>query len=622
MLRCAVVAALSLSFAAVLAPAQTAPIQITADLTDAPRKLFHADVDLPAKPGAAAFITPQWIPGHHSPSGPVGDIVGVTFTAGGNTLPWRRDDVNLYEYHVTVPAGTTSVHAHLDYIASGRITTNMAVLEWEKLLLYPANVPVSNIPVQATVIVPQGWGIGTSLKPVTQYDPQHPAGGKVTYAPTTVELLEDSPIMTGQYFHEYALATELPVKHYMDVFGDEAADVALRPKVVDGLSDLVREAWAMYGSHHYDSYHFLLTLTQKGGGGGLEHHESSDNGQPEFTYANDDNLALGNYLLPHEFTHSWNGKYRRPAGLATPDYAQPMKGELLWVYEGLTDYMGNVLGARIGWQTPEVYRGWLAMNAATLDAKGGRAWRSTQDTAISVSVLRGGPGWANLRRGTDYYQEGDMLWLDVDTTIRKLTDDKKSLHDFMLVFTAKGGSTGPKVVPYDWKELVDDLNSVVKYDWDGFLKERVNDVTPHVDLKGVEQGGYKLVYNDRPSAYESLLLKQRGSIDVWFSLGLQLDNDGNITDVRVGSPADKARINPGMKILAVNGRMYTKGLMVGAVRESKTSTAPLRFILQNDTYALTADVDYHGGEQYPDLARVESAPAYLDEITAPMVKTP
>ena len=333
---------LPLVFLTTSAFAQIPPIQINADLSEAPRKLLHAEIDIPVSPGPLTLTTPKWIPGHHSPSGPVADITGVVFTADGKTLPWRRDDIDLYEFHLTVPAGVNSIHAHLDSIAAS-FTPNQAVLEWEKLLLYPAGVPVREIPIQASVNVPAGWGIGTSLTPISAYDPQHPAGGIVRYAATTVEMLEDSPIMTGRYFHEYALAPEITPKHYIDVFGEASEDVEIRPSVLDHWNRLVHEAGAMYGAPHYRSYHFLLALRGARGGGGLEHHESSDNSLPEKALTTDDNEMVANDLLPHEFTHSWNGKYRRPAGLATPDYATPMKGVLLWVYEVPTADLGAVL---------------------------------------------------------------------------------------------------------------------------------------------------------------------------------------------------------------------------------------------------------------------------------------
>jgi predicted metalloprotease with PDZ domain len=610
--------ALSLILVAASAFAQKPPIQITADLSEAPRKLLHAELEIPVSAGPLVLTTPKWIPGHHSPSGPVADITGVVFTADGKTLSWRRDDVDLYEFHLTIPAGVNSMHAHLDSIASN-FGNNLAVLEWEKLLLYPAGIPVREIPIQAAVNVPAGWGIGTSLTPISAYDPQHPAGGMVRYAATTVEMLEDSPIMTGSYFHEYALAPDITPKHYMDVFGEAAEDVEIRPSVLDHWNRLVYEAGAMYGAPHYRSYHFLLALHGTTGGGGLEHHESSDNSLPERALTTDDNETAGSDLLPHEFTHSWNGKYRRPAGLATPDYATPMKGELLWVYEGLTDYLGAVLAARCGAISPQHYRESFALDAATMDTTSGRAWRSTGDTAIAVSVLRGGTAWANWRRGADYYPEGKLLWLDVDTTIRKLTGNGKNLRDFMTVFLNKGGSTTPTVVPYDFSEIVNDLNEVVKYDWSGFLNDRVNGIHPSVDLGGIEQGGYTLVYRDKPSEFEKARFGlQSPARDVWFSIGVALDANGTISDVRVGGPADKAKFIPGEKILAINGTVYSKESLHAAIRKSKTASGPMQFILQNETLVSLVDLDYHDGERYPTLVRKEGSPAYMDDIAKPL----
>ena len=619
---------LSLIFIAASALAQKAPIQITADLSEAPRKLLHAEIDIPVSAGPLALITPKWIPGTHQPAGPVADITGVVFTADGKTLPWRRDDVDLYEFHLTVPAGVSSLHAHLDCITTDA-TNNLATLEWEKLLLYPTGIPVREIPIQASVIVPAGWGIGTSLTPISAYDPQHPAGGMVKYAATTVEMLEDSPIMTGIYFHEYALAPEIRPRHFVDVFGDAPEDVEIRPTVLDHWNRLVREALAMYGAPHYRSYHFLLSLHGVNGwGSGLEHHESSDDSMPERTLTTDEGEMAESDLLPHEFTHSWNGKYRRPAGLATPDYATPMKDELLWVYEGLTEYLGGVLATRSGALSPEHFRENVALSAALMDSASGRAWRSTEDTATAASVLyRSGGAWANWRRSADYYEEGKLLWLDVDTTIRRLTGDGKNLRDFMTVFLNKGGGATPSMVPYELNEIVADLNEVVKYDWAGFLNDRVYSVNPRANLEGIEQGGYKLFYTDKPSEYEKASFALFGStafpwFDAWFSIGVALDGDDNISDVRVGSPADKAGFIPGEKIIAINGKRYSRDVLHAAIRQSKISSAPMHFILQNDTLVTEVDVDYHDGERYPTLIRIDGTPAYLDDIVKPLVKAP
>src|SRR5579859_357709 len=514
-----------LALACLAAPliAQKAPIQIVADLSEAPRKLYHAEIDLPVSEGEVVLTTPKWIPGNHRPTGPVDDITGVVFTANGQKLPWRRDDVDLYEFHVTIPKGVTTLHAHLDCIVTTRLSQKMATLEWEKLLLYPANTPVREIPIQPSLKVPAGWGIGTALTPESSGAYPVPAAGSTTkYAVTNVEQLEDSPVITGEYFHEFPLAPEVTPKHYIDVVSDFPDDSKLRPSVLAELNNLVREAGAVYSSHHYHVYHFLLTLSDVAGGEGLEHGQSSDNGVGEKGFADDSHQLPESDLLSNEFTHSWNGKYRRPANLYQTDFAKMQQGSLLWVYEGMTQYLGNVLAARSGLKSQAQYRDLLAMSAANLDYKPGREWRSTEDTAIAASILRGGNlAWSNWKRGQDYYQEGELFWLDADTLIRKLTDNKKSLTDFLHIFLAKGGNTGPLIVTYNRDELIADLNDVVQYDWATFIHERIDLINPHADLAGIERGGYKLVYTDKPNPSERTIASAAGARrggSAWFSL--------------------------------------------------------------------------------------------------------
>ena len=610
-------------------------IRIVADLTEAPRKLYHAEIDIPAKPGPLTLITPEWIPGEHRPSGPVENITGVVFMANGQTLPWRRDTVNLFSYHLTIPKGVTSVHAHLDCIVTSRASTKLAVLEWEKLLLYPANVPVRDIPVEPSVTVLPGWGIGTALTPVSTaqvppattgidesaHEPMR--GSKTTrYAATTVEQLQDSPVIAGQYFHEFPLAPEISPKHFIDAVSDEEDDSNLRPELLAELSNLVREASAIYGSHHYNVYHFLLTLSDSAGGEGLEHGQSSDNGVDEKAFSDAAHQLGDADLLPHEFTHSWNGKYRRPARLYQPDFATPQQGDLLWVYEGMTQYLGNVLAARSGLFSQEQYRDLLALSAANLDATRGREWRSTEDTAISSSVLRTvNPAWSNWRRGQDYYQDGELVWLDADTLIRKLTNGAKSLNDFTRVFLGKGGNTGPMIVPYELPEIVADLNQIAPYDWAKFFHDRIVGVTPHADLDGIERSGYKLVYNDKPNKSEAALASgsRRGSaVNAWYSLGIRVSSDGTISDVRWDGPADKAKLSPGQKIFAVNGVVYSSGVLRDAIRHAKGNSEPIHLILQSNQFVSLADIDCHDGERYPALARIDGAPDILDEITKPV----
>jgi predicted metalloprotease with PDZ domain len=604
-----------------------APIQITADLSEAPRKLYHAEIDIPVKPGPLTLITPEWIPGTHRPTPQVDSITGVVFTANGRdgekmTLPWRRDNVDMYEFHLDIPKGIETLHAHLDLINPGRQTTRLASFEWEGLLLYPAGIPVAKIAIQPSVTVPAGWGIGTALTP----DGALTTSGATStqrFAPTTVEQLEDSPVDTGLYYRQYALAPEISPKHFLDVVADEPEDVNIRPATLAEINNLIREADALYKSHHYNHYHLLLTLTDATGGQGLEHGQSSDNGVGEKDFSDDTHQLGVADLLSHEFTHSWNGKYRRPARLYQPDFATPQQGDLLWVYEGMTQYLGNVLAARSGLKNQQQYREMLALSAAQLDYKSGREWRSTEDTAIASSILRGGtPSWSNWKRGQDYYQEGELLWLDADTLIRKLTDNKKSLNDFEAIFLGKGGNTGPIIVPYERPELIADLNEVAPYDWAKFLHDRIDLINPRADLAGIEQGGYKLVYTDTPSDAQKTLMAAGGrrgaGINAWYSIGLSAMADGTIVDVRFHGPADQAKLSPGLKIYAVNGKVFSADTLKAAIKAAKGTAEPIHLILEQDGFVTLANIDYHDGERYPTLVRVEGTPAYLDDITRPL----
>jgi predicted metalloprotease with PDZ domain len=451
------------------------------------------------------------------------------------------------------------------------------------------------------------------------------AGATVHFAATNVEQLLDSPVIAGAYFHEYELAPEIAPKHYLDVAADYPEDAKLRPEFLAAVNNLVREASALYGSHHYGVYHFLLTLSDVAGGQGLEHGQSSDNGVGEKGFADAAHQVREGDLLPHEFTHSWNGKYRRPEGLYQTDFATAQQGALLWVYEGMTQYLGNVLGARSGLVTQAQYRDLLASSAANLDTKPGRAWRSTADTAVAASIQRGREmAWSNWKRGQDYYQEGELFWLDADTTIRTLTSGKKSLDDFQKIFLGKGGNTGPEIVPYTLDEVVADLNAVVAYDWAKFVDERIYKINPRADLAGIEHGGYKLVYKDKPSATARAMQagegRGRGGVDCWYSLGIRIGGEGQIADVLWNGPADKARLAPGDKIVAVGDQIYSGDVLKAVIRAAKNSTEPIKLIVQADSFIRTASVDYHGGERFPVLERVEGTPALLDEITKPLVE--
>ena len=608
-----------------MAQAPASPILLHVDLTDAPRHLLHAHLQIPVSAGPLTLEYPQWIPGDHRPTGPIDNLAGIVMRANGHDLPWRRDDVDMYGFHVDVPSGVSQLDVSLDFLATpgdtgsdedGATSANMTVLEWNSVVLYPAHIPVAQIPIQASLTVPADWKLGTALTIAAQ------KGLETSFAPISVEQLVDSPVITGRYFREFPLAPEITPKHYLDVAGDAADDVDLKPAFLASVTQLVRETGPLYASRHYETYHFLLSLSDLIREEGLEHHQSSDNGVEE-KGVSDPKLAMLNAdLLPHEFTHSWNGKYRRPIGLATPDYATPMKGDLLWVYEGMTQYWGNVLAARSAMWTPETYRQALAWSAARLDVKPGRTWRNLEDTAIAAQVLRGGSvNWSNWRRSQDYYAEGELIWLDADTTIRQLTHGQKSLNDFCLKFLALGGNTPPKVVPYDFDQIVDGLNSVVAYDWRTFLTDRLNTHAPHAPLNGIEHGGYRLTYATEPTEFEQAMLDHAKETDAWFSAGFMLSATGEIYDVRMDSPAYQAGLGPGTKLVAVNGHGYTSDVLKQAIRAAKGTADPIELIVSNDNEFRTVRLNYHDGEKYPRLERVQGTPDLLDDILKPLAPT-
>jgi predicted metalloprotease with PDZ domain len=603
-----------------IAQPQASPILLHVDLRDAPRRLLHAHLQIPVNAGPLTLEYPQWIPGDHRPTGPIDNLAGLLIRANGQDLPWRRDDVDMYGIHVEVPPGVSRLEVSLDFLATpgdtgsdmdAATSVNMTVLEWNAVILYPAHIPVAQIPIAASLTMPAEWKFGTALTVASQ------AGAEASFAPVSVEQLVDSPLITGRYFREIPLATDVTPKHYLDVAGDAPQDVDLKPEFLASLTQLVREAGVLYASRHYETYHFLLSLSDIVREEGLEHHQSSDNGVREQGFADPRLAMLNAQLLSHEFTHSWNGKYRRPAGLATPDYATPMKDDLLWVYEGMTQYWGNILAARSALWTPESYREGLAWSAARLDQKPGRTWRNLQDTAISSQSLREKHDyWTNWRRAQDYYQEGELLWLDADTTIRQLTHDKKSLNDFCVKFLAVGGNTGPEVVPYTFDEIVSDLNAVAPYDWRAFLTERLQSHADHAPLAGIEHGGYRLVYTAEPTPYEQAWLDNEKKIDAWFSLGFLAFATGQLDDVRMGSLAFQAGLGPGTRLVAVNGHAFTGEVLKRAIREAKTT--PIELIVSNDNEFRTVRLDYHDGEKYPRLERVQGTPDLLDEILKPL----
>jgi predicted metalloprotease with PDZ domain len=598
-------------------------IQLHVDLTDAPRNIYHAHLTVPAKPGELTLVFPKWIPGNHRPSGPIAALAGIRMEAAGQPIAWQRDSVDMYAFHLTVPAGVSEVQISLDAItsndsagtASPAASSNLLDLNWNAVLLYPQGTNSDAVEFTPSVTLPSGWKFGTALTVASA------AGDHVEFAPVSLTTLVDSPLIAGLHYRQIQLTKpgETPV-HVMDIVADNETDLAMKPEDLAAYQKLVAETGALFGARHYRQYHFLYTLSDQVGDHGLEHHESNDSVANERTLLDPDLRMISADLLPHEFVHSWNGKYRRPAGLATPNYQEPMIGDLLWVYEGLTDYLGNLLAERSGLRTPEQYREALAATAAALDHRPGRTWRPLEDTARSVQTLRLlGPQWSSWRRGLDYYPEGDLIWLEVDATIRQQTRGQRSLNDFCRQF--HGGESGPpKVVPYTFDDVVHVLNQVAAYDWDRLLREHVNSTGDHAPLRGIELGGWKLVYNDQPNS----LIEAAGTLlkvsDFSYSLGFTIEEDGKLDDVIVGSPAYQAGIGPGMRLIAVNGRKWSPTVLHDALRGAQGADAPIELLVENAQFFRTYAIQYHEGNKNPHLERVSSQPDVLADILKPMTR--
>ena len=608
--------------------ADNPPITLAVDATDAPRGILHARLHIPASPGKLTLFYPKWIPGEHSPDGPINNVTGLEFSSNGKPLSWHRDDDDMFTFHLDVPDGVDAVDVSLDFLlpagggsySSGvSSTAKLLDLSWNQVLLYPQTDAPLKLPFVATLKLPDGWKFGTAL-PIGITTRNQP--GKIEFLPAPLETLVDSPVIAGEYFREIDLAPGTQPPHFLDILADSAAALEAKPDEIRHFLHLVTEANALFGAHHYRDYHFLLTLSDRVAHFGLEHHESSDNRQGEDYLTDASVLPAFPDLLPHEMTHSWNGKYRRPAGLATPDYHQPMRDELLWVYEGLTDYLGKVLAARSGLETNTDFRETFALTAAMLDHRAGRDWRSLADTAVAAQLLYAAPGTdVSRRRGTDFYPEGDLIWLEADVRIRQQTHGEKSLDDFCKAF--HGGESGaPKVVPYTYDDVVNALNKIAPGDWNAFFQQRIYDIAPHAPLGGIESGGWRLAYTNELPALLKTRESQRKFTDMSYSIGLNLGKEGQINDVLPGTPADAAAIGSGMKLVAVNGRAWSPEILRTAVKTAATNSAPIELLVENGDYYRTCRLDYHGGEKYPVLERDAAKPDLLDAIIKPLTPEP
>jgi predicted metalloprotease with PDZ domain len=600
-------------------------LTLSVDLSDPAQKIFRVHERIPVKAGTLTLYYPKWIPGEHSPSGTLKEVSGLIITGdGGARVDWRRDLDDMFALHLTVPAGVSSLLLEFQLLSPGSggdfgqsvsASAQIEDLEWNQVLFYPAGYAVRNITVRPRVQLPAGWSYATALLSTTSNN------AAIDFDAVSLEQLVDSPLITGQYFARIDLAPGAPVPVHLDLVADHDSDLKLTDPQLQAHRNLVTQAQALFGAHHYQHYDFLFTLSENTGHFGLEHSQSSDDRLFAKFFTDPDTYLAGGGLLPHEYVHSWNGKFRRPAGLATPNFNVPMRGELLWVYEGLTEYLGNVLTARSGICTAEQYREQLALTAADMDRRPGRVWRNLQDTADEAQLLYYVPSdWASWRRGVDYYDEGELIWLDADTSIRELSGGRRSLDDFVRAFY--GIDDGSFVVkPYSFEDVVKTLNAVQPNDWAGFLRSRLDSHDAPAPLGGITRGGWALSYSDQPSANFKARAMMRKFLDLSYSLGLVVstapDSEGKVLDVLWNGPAFTAGLAPGMKLLAINGRKFDHERVDEELKAAQGSKAPIEILAQNlDSYT-TVRLDYHGGPMYPHLTRIAGASDRLDEIIAP-----
>lgn len=599
------------------------PARIEADLRDAPRYIFHSRISLPVKPGPLTLVYPKWIPGDHSPVGPVVDLTGLKIWADGTEVPWRRDDVDMFAFHLDVPSGAKRLEIKLDYLSPAEAngsrehpaaTSKLAVLNWYQLTLYPQGAKSDDLRYVASLRLPAGWKYGTALPVLKE------SAGEIDFASASLTTLLDSPVIAGAFFRDIDLSPGQKPPHMLHVAADGPAALEASASEIQHLRQLIAEELALFGVRHYRRYDFLLALTDRMPPDGVEHHESSDNRTPEALFLDPDVREMHMDLLPHESVHSWNGKYRRPAGLATPNYQEPMRGDLLWVYEGLTQYLGQILSARAGFWTPEKFRENLAATAAYLNDRPGRTWRDLEDTAISAQLLYGAPpAGSSWRRSVDYYDESTLIWLEADTIIRRESRGRKSLDDFCRKFHG-GENSGPKLETYTFEDVVAAMNDTASYNWRTFFLDRIKSHGPGAPLGGIENSGWKLVFNEIMNDHQRSEEAAEFTVDTQFSLGFEAHSPGGpdggeIQDVVPGSPADHAGLTPGMQLIAVNGRKWTPDLLRDAIRRAKDSNDPIDLLAQNGDYFSTYKIDYHGGERYPHLEAISGKSDVLTEIT-------
>ena len=597
-------------------------IVLAVDATDLAHRVVHVHETLPVAPGLLTLLIPRWIPGAHGPSGDPTQLAGLMIRAGNLRLAWQRDAVAVEALHLDVPPGTGTLDIDFDHLSpigssGGRreVSSDLLNLDWTTLVLYPAGHWLSAIRAKATVTLPAGFAVATSLRPIG-------AGPSQAFDETSLELLIDSPIFAGRYHKAVPLDPDGATRPVvLNLFADDPADLEVKPEMIETHRELVRQADLLYGSRHFRHYDLLLEQSKLLGGIGLEHHESSENGVKPGYFKDWGKGIKARELLPHEYTHSWNGKFRRPADLWTPNLSVPMRDSLLWVYEGQTQYWGQVLAARSGLVTAEESRDQFARSAAYRASLPGRSWRSLQDTTWDPLMENGGGrAWYDQQRGYDYYDEMTLVWLDVDTLIRERSGETRSLDDFARAFFGvEDGRVAP--LTYRFEDIVATLNKVLPYDWAGLLRDRLDHVgdAGHL-LDGLARAGWKLDFTEQQSEVAKNAREEdedRGPVaDFWWSIGVAVAKEGKLDSVRWGGPAFTAGLAPGQQIVAVRGLAYTRERLEAAITAAKGSGPSVGLLIKEGEQYRTVMVDHHSGLRYPRLVRIDGVPDRLSAILA------
>jgi len=583
------------------------------DATDLDQNIFVVSQTIPvSKAGPMTLLFPAWLPGNHAPRGQIEKVAGLAIKAGGKTLTWKRDPVDVFAFHIDVPAGTRSLDVDFKFLSAtagdqGRVqvTREMLNLQWEAVSLYPAGYFTRQIPVSATVTYPSGWQAATALRPTST------SGSTVTYGTVNYEVLVDSPVFAGKYFRKDDLGQGVT----LNTVADSAKELVVSEEVLAKHRELVTQAVKLFGARHFDHYDFLHAITDRMGGIGLEHHRSSEN-QNDPGYFTDFAASLPDHnLLPHEFTHSWNGKFRRGADMWTPDFKTPMRGSLLWVYEGQTQFWGHVLEARSGMTSKQDKLDALAGIAASLDNRPARSWRSLDDTTNDPVISARRPkGWLSYQRSEDYYNEGLLIWTEADAIIRQGTNGAKGMDDFARAFFGiNDGDWGE--VTYTLDDVVGTLNGVYPYNWREFLSDRLTQ-KDRAPLGGFERSGYKLIYTDTPTNFTKAGMKANKFLDLTYSLGINVAK-AKIASIQWDGPAFKAGLTVGQELIAVNGVPYSEDVLKSAVTVAKGGKDPIRLTVKTDALVRDVTVQWNGGLRYPRFEKTGTGDGALDKLLAP-----